>query len=163
MAYGETSGHRGSNGFQSGSVISDIVQAFIDKTSITKEYTYHNVGTLIAPSASMSQKISVNADFSNAGGLFACFIFGHIHHQFAGNLDANNSQFAYGNDTSYCIVGSSNWPIMYSLIPRQDGMQSQDLVTILCLDTNNKVINFVRIGASRTMFGEDYSVVSVKY
>ena len=141
----------GNNGYMSDTVIADIITAYIGKTTLTKSYSYSTTSTGYTG-------ISVSADFSSANGKFACLICGHNHAQAFCKLKGTIP--VYVNDTSNCQYA---WTTGYSLIPRnQDGV-SGDLITVLCIDTDNKYLHFCRIGADRTIFGEKYDVVSVPY
>ena len=141
----------GNNGYMSDTVIADIITAYIGKTTLTKSYSYSTTSTGYTG-------ISVSADFSSANGKFACLICGHNHAQAFCKLKGTIP--VYVNDTSNCQY---DWATGCSLIPRnQDGV-SGDLITVLCIDTDNKYLHFCRIGADRTIFGEKYDVVSVPY
>lgn len=162
----------GENGYQSDSVIADIVQAYIEKTTITGSYAYHSVTASIhgeeflhtCPSASMPAAINVNADFTNAHGVFATYIFGHLHSQYCGFNTKHNNQNAYGNDTSFCYTATSGRThLRNSMFPRDLDGASQDLVTVLCVDVRNKFLNLVRVGANRNIFGELYDFISVPF
>ncbi len=145
------SAYIGNNGYMSGSVIADILKAYAEKTSLTKSYTYTTTSEGFTG-------VSVSADFSSAKGILACLIVGHNHAQAFCKLKTTIP--VYVNDTSNCEYG---WATSYSIIPRNQGGYSGDLLTVLCIDTANKYLHFVRIGADRNFFGELYDVVSVPY
>ena len=147
----ETSSTYGNNGYMGDTIIGDIIEAYSNRTSLVKDYPY----TLRHGDY---QSVSVNADFSNANGIFATYIVGHKHSQAIGTV--KNNQNVYINDTS---SSSTGWANGYSLTPRNTSDKTQDLITIMCVDTGNRVLNFVRVGASRTIFGELYDVVSISY
>jgi hypothetical protein len=112
----------------------------------------------------MPSQITVSADFTNANGKFACFICGHTHKQIVAKMDAHSNQLVYINDASHCYRESTGyWTSAWSFFPRNKDGVNQDLITVLCIDTDNQVLNFVRVGADRTMFGELYDFVSINY
>lgn len=150
---------RGKNGQMSGTVISDIINAFVEKTTLSQSYTYVTAGA--------ETGVTVSADFSaRESSNFACYIVGHTHCQAIGHITGHNSQVVYINDTS-CLFsnnnGSNMWPSAWSLIPRASGQKSEDLLTVLCIDTANRKLNLVRVGANMNMFGEDYDIVNYSY
>ena len=141
----------GSNGYMNDSVIADIISAYMSKGTLTKTYTY-------TQTSEGYTGISVNADFSEANGKFACLIVGHNHAQAFCTI--NSTIPVYVNDTSSCKYG---WATGYSLFARNQNGYTEDLITVLCVDTDNEYLHFVRIGADRNFFGELYDVVSVPY
>lgn len=141
----------GNNGYMSDSVIADILKAYAEKTSLTKIYTYTTISEGFTD-------VFVSANFSFAKGTLACMIVGHNHAQAFCKLKETIP--VYVNDTSNCEYG---WATEYSLIPRNQNGYSGDLLTVFCIDTANKYLYFVRIGADRNFFGELYDVVSVYY
>jgi hypothetical protein len=149
--------NRGSVGNMGDTIISDIIDAFQNKTTLTKSYTYTTQGSVTG--------VSVSADFTAIDAEFACHICGHVHCQSIGHIENYPNQVAYFNDTSCCLANdtSSMWTTYWSLLPRNPEGASQDLLTILCVDTDNKMINLVRVGADRNIYGEDSSFINYTY
>lgn len=164
----------GETGYQTKTIISDIVNAYMTKAHLEDTYPYQDVTASIHGDSfshnAPSTPIEVDADFTgtNAKGTFACYIFGHIHYQFWGNVTNYPNQKGYGNDTSFCRIYDSNGNevtshMRTSLTPKNPNGASQDLVTVLCVDVENKLLHFVRVGANRNMFGDDTDWVTVPF
>lgn len=149
---------RGSDGHMGDTVIGDIINAFRNMEALTKTYTYTPQGSVTV--------LNVSADFTGrTAANFACYISGHVHCQSIGHLWNYADQVAYFNDTSclYANDTSSMWTTCWSLLPRDPEGKSQDVLTVLCVDPDNKMINFVRVGANRNMFGEDSDFIHYTY
>lgn len=118
--------------------INDIVEAWRNGTTLTKSY------------APISQTeylptISVNADFTSRGnGIFACYIVGH-HHADVVAKDANNQKIFEFDCTSV-----SAWVNFRSDLPRVANTDSQDLTTLIGVNTDKRVVKLVRIGSRNT-------------
>ena len=155
----ELSDTRGGVGQMGDTIIADIINAFINRTTLTKSYTYDTQGSVSG--------VSVLADFSaRSASNFICYICGHVHCQGIGSITNYPGQLSYFNDTG-CIAAGDNpnnmWPTYASLIPRNGEDRTQDLITVLCVDTDNKRVSFVRVGANMNMFGEDSSFIAHTY
>lgn len=146
----------GTCGFMSDTIISDIIEAYRNKALLNKSYTYSR------QTANLTG-IEVDADFSAASGDFACYICGHTHNQAIGKIYNHENQVVYFNDSSRGLINNSSWTQAYSLIPRTIDGKGQDLVTILCVDTENKNLNFIRVGAHLSMYMEDYNMLNYPY
>ncbi|MGQ7452366.1 metallophosphoesterase family protein [Streptococcus suis] len=140
----------GSNGYMSGSIIADIVNAWINKESIAAEYAYSKGGN-----------VAVNANFgSRSKSLFVTYLCGHRHRLGVGYITKYPNQRVIAVDTSSSDI---NYPVTEnSLIPRNRTGKSQDCVTVLSYDNANRVINLVTVGANKTKFLEDVSRISVE-
>lgn len=81
-------------------------------------------------------------DFISGGGEFICWICGHMHFDLVGTLKSHPNQI-------FIAVGSANaYPInAYADMPREYGMESENLINIVSFDTYNKTIRVGRIGA----------------
>ena len=108
-----------------------------------------------------------SADFSaRTNSLFACYICGHTHRQSIGKNTAYTDQVVYINDTSCLYAGNNSstmWPSYWSLLARNPKGKTQDVLTVLCIDTANKMINLVRVGADKNMYGDDSSFINYSY
>ena len=138
----------GSIGYMSDTVIADIVNAWINKSALTKQYTYTAGGT-----------VDVVADFSNrANSKFVTYIVGHRHRLGVGYLQKYPNQRVIAVDTS---SSDPNYPVTEnSLIPRNRNGKSQDCFFVLSYDNANDVINLVVVGANKTKFLEDVAYIS---
>ena len=145
----------GTCGFMSDTVIADIIEAYRNKTSLTKSYTYSRQTANVTG-------VEVDADFSDAKGEFACYICGHTHNQAIGRIHNHENQVVYFNDSSRGLINNSSWT-QASLVPRTREGRAQDLLTVLCVDTENKNLNFIRVGAHLSMYMEDYNILSYPY
>ena len=147
---------RQSGTYMDGTIVADIVDAFINRTSLYRSYA-------IVPAGNESD-VSVSADFSSrSDSRFACYIRGHVHCQGIGHIAAHPDQVAYINDSSALFSGGNMWTSYTSFLPRAAGQKSEDLLTVLCVDTANRSLNFVRIGAHINMFGEDSGFIHYTY
>ena len=91
-----------------------------------------------------------------------CYICGHVHNQQIGVISNHTDQVVYFNDSSRNITNDP-WTTAYSIIPKTKSGKSQNLMTVLCVDTDNKNLNFIRIGAYLSIYMEDYSFLNYKY
>lgn len=128
------------NDFIDNSIISDIINAWKNGISINEEYA-------ITPSGSVS-KISINYDFSARGqGEFICYLCGHRHYDGITKLKKHNDQIQI-------ILGCTSirkYDIYAGDNARINDTKSEDLFTMLSVDTENKKIKMVRIGANETI------------
>jgi len=151
--------HYGSTGYMGDTIVGDIVHAFTEKTTLSKSYTYTLPGSVTG--------VTVDADFSaRTNSLFACYICGHTHRQSIGKNTAYTDQVVYINDTSCLYAGNNSstmWPSYWSLLARNPKGKTQDVLTVLCIDTANKMINLVRVGADKNMYGDDSSFINYSY
>ena len=139
----------GQGTYMSGHVMSDIINAYKNRTSIIKNYT--------AESATKTLSISVDADFSSANGEFAIWLTGHRHRACVARSDVGN-YLIYVNDTS-----AITWPTANSDTPRKAGTASRDLITCLSIDSGNKIVNLIRIGAHINRFLDDSNMITLHY
>ncbi|HFR3749380.1 TPA: metallophosphoesterase [Streptococcus suis] len=135
----------GSNGYMSDSVIGDIVDAWINKTTLSTSYSYSSGGS-----------VRVDADFSDrSDSNFISYITGHRHRLGVGYLKKYPNQRVIAVDTS---SSDSSYPVTENtLIPRNRNGKSQDCFVVLSYDNANNVINLVVVGANKTKFLEDVS------
>jgi hypothetical protein len=151
-----TSLNWGELGRMSGPVIADIINAYKNKTTISQTYTYSMNGT-------HQGSVNASADFQSAEGEFACYIVGHTHCHAIGHLVSHPDQVVYFHDSSRATINNSTWTTISSLFSRDTDTKNQDLLTVFSIDTANKLLKFIRIGAHINVFGEDYNVVTYSY
>lgn len=135
MAYDDSALH---DGLQTGNLLTNIVDAFISKSSKTISVTQSKGGT----------SYSVTADFStlNSGVCFIAFASGHTHRDRVGyNSNATNTQL-HMNISSTCAI----LPLQRDLPTNGGHGASQDVFNVCTVDNDTKTINIVRVGASVT-------------
>ena len=117
------------NDFVDNSIISDIINAWKNGISINEEYS-------ITPSGTVS-KISIDYDFSARGqGEFICYLCGHRHYDGITKLKKHNDQIQI-------ILGCTSirkYDIYAGDNVRINDTKSEDLFTMLSVDTENKKI-----------------------
>ena len=133
-------------------MLGDIINAWKTGTSINKSF---------APSQSQEYlpTLSVSADFSSRGvGLFAAHLTGHIHRDYIGHLTEHPDQLLIGlaqtaNDNNQ----------NFSDLDRAIGTKAEDAITVLGINTINKTVNLVRIGANVTNDMVNRSFIALPY
>lgn len=136
-----------------GKIIQDIIDAYIDKTSINNVYTNtKGYNTAEVPD------VTVNADFSNAKGTFICYLCGHTHFDMIG-------QSSLATNKQVCVVmnTSSTTKAYYDDLYRCMHKQSQDCLNILVFDTDKKQIRIIRIGANTTLDMKERKMTCISY
>ena len=133
-------------------VMSDIINAYKQRTTLNKSYTFSN--------GSVTGNVSVNDSFATANGEFAIWVCGHKHRSSVSKSSVGD-YWVYVHDTSCC--GQSGWATAYSNQPRCQDTNTRDLITAMSIDTSNKVINFTRIGAHINRFLDDENFVHLSY
>lgn len=120
-------------------------------------YVDVSAGTLIYPitdayqskaSGSMSKDdVIYSFDFTSANGKIACLLVGHVHSDYSEVRLSGNAQYpiiSIEQDSTYYTGAIESDPT------RTKGTPSEQAFDIVCIDTENKVIKTIRIGA-----GED--------
>lgn len=133
-----------------GGIITEIVDAWQQGTSLQKTYTCTN--------ANLSS-VSVDEDFTSRGvGHLICFLTGHMHTDAIGYITAYNNQNVFTFASTNAGTYQNNW----SDLPRVDGTKSEDCITALSVDTTAKKIYITRIGSniSNTFEVREPSVIS---
>lgn len=124
----------------SDTIIEDIVAAFRSGVNITKTYTFDN-----------ANPITVETDFSGEGD-FICYIAGHTHIDMTGYSYYHPDQLYMMCPTS-AVSGKdgSNQTHIYGTVvsdlPRVDGTKTEDCFNVYAIDTINKLVKVVRVGA----------------
>ena len=124
-------------GQQQGTILSDIVNAWKNGTTLSETYTASTTGL---------NAITVSADFTSRGiGKFACYLVGHSHMDMVGYISGHTDQKVICLATmegDAAIYGSEN-PLV-----RVPNTKSHDLLTAVSIDTSEQKIFLVRIGAN---------------
>lgn len=140
------------NPITGGSIISDIINAWINKTSINYTYTYGITTT--------QANLVANADFtSRTESNFVCYFGGHWHNSIMSHVDVYNTQKQYNVD--WAKIGSEY--TNFSDTPRKIGTRSEDCFCIMTVDINRKRVNLLRIGAHWTEALIDRLAINFSY
>jgi hypothetical protein len=123
--------------YYSSQPINDIINAWQKGMTLTQSYTSSNT---------YLPTISVNCDFSSRGeGKFACYLFGHSH---CDTIAYDN----YGNlAVQFDTASSGNSQPGNSDLPRINKEKTEDCITVVSIDTYNKLVKLVRIGSNISM------------
>lgn len=136
-----------------GSIIQDIMDAYISRGTLSKSYHYNNADTSEVPD------ITASADFSAANGEFICYINGHTHKDGMGQSSVATNKQVNINVTT----GSSrtDYIAVYDDLYRDKNTMSQDAFNMVAFDTDKKEIRVLRIGAnvSADMRRRDYACI----
>lgn len=98
------------------------------------------------------------SDFVTAGGEFVCWLVGHTH---ADLLCYNTT---YPDQFFVCIDCANPVKAMpYSDTGRAIGTPTQDLFNVLGIDTVNKTVRVMRVGASENMFMQQKKMLCFNY
>lgn len=136
-----------------GSIIQDIVDAYISRGTLSKSYHYNNADTSEVPD------ITASANFSSANGEFICYINGHTHNDGMGQSSvATNKQVNINVTTG---SAHTNGTAVYDDLYRNENTMSQDAFNMVAFDTDKKEIRVLRIGAnvSADMRRRDYACI----
>ena len=136
-----------------GSIIQDIVDAYIARGTLSKSYHYNNADTSEVPD------ITASANFSAANGEFICYINGHTHNDGMGQSSvATNKQVNINVTTG---SAHTNGTAVYDDLYRDENTMSQDAFNMVAFDTDKKEIRVLRIGAnvSADMRRRDYACI----
>lgn len=121
----------------SGDPVPDIVDAWINGTSIsqTYNYAYDNPPTAL----------SVSADFTSRGeGEFITYLGGHWH------MDVLGYPTSYTNQMDYHVPAAGLSAATQGDLPRKSGTLSEDSFCVLGVDREKKTVKVFHIGAYRT-------------
>ena len=133
-------------------MLGDIINAWKNGTSINKSFTPSQLQDYLPT-------LSVVADFSSRGvGLFAAHLTGHIHRDYIGHLTAHPDQLLIGLTTA----ANDNYQNASDL-DRAIGTKAEDAITVLGINTINKTVNLVRIGANVTNDMVNRSFIALPY
>ena len=126
--------------YQSDELVADIINAWINGTSITK--TYAPLSTY-----SICPTLSVNVDFSSRGtGNFVCHLIGHLHV----DLIAKSSVYKNQNIVAFTTTNGGEYQNSINDLPRDSATGTDNAITSLSIDTTKKKIHIVRVGSDTT-------------
>lgn len=104
--------------------------------------------------------ISVSADYTERGeGLFACYLCGHDHRDEAGRCADFPEQHYFAFNTA----AADNWQNGGCDFARAHGTKAEDCLTAVTIDTQERKVKLVRIGANFTMDMERREFAVVGY
>ena len=149
----------------SGTVILDIIDAYIGKTALKKNYTQAN--TYAADGKTVKDHIEVNVDFSSAKGDFAAHLTGHFHADAICYMPGTTYKQVVLNSTctSANIANEGGYPYLADLadLPRNKETATQNAFNTYVIDTDAKEIRVIRIGSNLTQRMTDRLYTSISY
>ena len=130
-------------------LIQDIISAWVSGTALTQSYT---------SSVANMPVIEVDADFSSRGtGVFVGVLSGHRHRDIIGKFDDYPTQNA-------CVFSLANMPRgTEDDLPRIEGTKSEDLLTVVSVDTTNRKLYLVRVGANLSINFDERENTCISY
>jgi len=141
--YQDTINYAGLQAGISGNPFSQIIDAFIGKTSTTITYTSNN---------DTSTSISVQADFTNvaSGVEFIAFVSGHLHTDRIGYSASTTYKQLNLNVCCGIAIYGSTYPYLAnnSDLPRGCNGTTQDSFNIYAIDRDAKVVRIARVGSN---------------
>lgn len=147
-------GGNGSGGYGGVSIKGDIVDAWINGTSLSRTYEPE------ARFGGLLPTIFVSADFSARGpGEFICYLVGHTHMDTISRLKDHPQQITI----SFAATCAGSWANGSADLPRISGDRSEDAITVVSFDTSVKAINLVRVGSNKTIYMVDRTMTSIPY
>lgn len=127
----------------------DIVQAFIDRTSINK-IVNQSAGGIVAD-------VVVNADFTDMDSEFICYVSGHTH------ADGINFLKDYPKQLDLNINCDNTFYQHYSNLNLIAGTMYEDAINAYSVDRNRGVIHVVRIGGEYSADGDRRDLLTIDY
>lgn len=119
-----------------GNPICDIIEAFINGTTISQTYNEGDSGITL----------TVNETFSNEGH-FVTWLVGHRHADFMGFLP-DYSQLVISPCATACSIDSPNSTGGYSDLPRREEERCEDAFNLYMINPSDKTIGIVRFGSN---------------
>jgi len=127
-------------------IISDIVGAFVNKSTLTKTYTFTDSVYDALADNDEDTSFEIDVDFSSrTTSEFICYLLGHQHKDIVVK-QPNNLLGVYVINGGYGERDQS-----FSDIARQSTGLTQDCFNVVSIDRENKEISLVRIGADVTL------------
>ena len=140
---------------QDNTLITDIVDTFISKTTLTKTYDVLDDSGLPSTYA-----VNLSLDYSDRNNSnFICFLSGHTHMDIVGYVKGMN------NNVINISIADSSFAneAVYGDLPRTDGAKSEDCLNVISFDTEERKIKIVRIGADMTCEMQERKYTSISY
>ena len=136
--------------YMNGDPVPDIVNAWINGTTLsqTYAYTYDNPPTAL----------SVSADFSSRGaGEFITYLGGHWH------MDVLGHPTSYADQPDYHVPAAGLPAATQGDIPRKAGTISEDSFCVMGVDRDSKTVKIFHVGAHRTKDAVDRQYFKYTY
>lgn len=133
-----------------GTPVADIVQAFIDKTTISKTYTCIDTDKYTESDFT----VTVNGDFTNAQGAFANYISGDAHVDYVG----------YAIDTKQRVLGLTSSSSAYDCIVNPAwANEARRIISLLGYCYSGKYIKLGRIGQQYSLKGQHRTLDKINF
>lgn len=134
-------------------IVPDIINAWVSRTVLNKQYEPQI-------STEYLNTVTVNHSFeARSASQFVCYLVGHTHK----DIIAKSS--VYNNQNIICLTDTAGdtWQNEGSDLPRVVGEKSQDAITVIGVDTNNKLIKLVRVGSNVTTNMVNRTMTAIAY
>lgn len=156
---------------QNGYMIQDLITAYLNKTTLTK--TYECITPNVDPLASNVVKtnlpdfypdVTINADFTNAVGDVICCLNGHQHSDTAywSQHTGDNKVLCIGAPTD-CYLPFDAWSNPWPAGDIAKNGEAKDCFNAISIDTTEKAVYLVRIGADKTDQFENRDCIRISY
>lgn len=104
--------------------------------------------------------LNIDIDYSTRGkGNFVGYFTGHMHCDVIGI----SKTFPKQNVFSFASACSDEWQNAGSDLPRTEGTRQQDCLTVCSVDTENRLVKFIRVGSNITVNLTERKYLVVKY
>lgn len=134
-------------------IVPDIVNAWKNGTSLTKTYTPKTEYALCPTH-------NIIVDFSTRGaGNFICYLVGHSHRDEIRKSRVYNDQIV----VAFCSSALDRAQNKLCDLPRVRGERSEDAITAVTVDVNEKKIRLVRFGSDITFDLKKREYTSISY
>lgn len=128
----------------------DIVQAFIDKTTLSK--------TIQQEAGAITGSVTISADFTATTNCeFICYVTGHTH------ADGINFLKDYPQQLDLNINCNNTHYQHYSNLQLIAGSPYEDAINVYSVDRNNGLIHVVRIGGEYSADGDRRDILTINY
>lgn len=128
----------------------DIVQAFIDKTTLSR--------TIQQSAGGITGDVTISADFtSTTSSEFICYVTGHTH------ADGINFLKDYPKQLDLNINCNNTFYQHYSDLYLAEGTMYEDAINVYSIDRNRGVIHVVRIGGEYSADGDRRDIMTIDY
>lgn len=117
---------------------------------------YSDAAAINDPTRTNIQAAASIKDFMDAGGNFVCWLTGHQHGDDVHVLPDYSNQF---------VVTVPSFAQRASMIQKNSNANTYnyDVLTYVAVDTSNKNVKFLRIGANIDMYGVEHNGISIDY
>lgn len=136
-----------------GNPIGDIIDAWCNGTSINRSYSFDGWASYLTP-------IVANFNFSGRGtGIFVGYFHGHYHRDAIVRLKNYPNQHA----VRIACTSADSVRVRREDLNRTQGTKSEDAFNIVSVDTSDRTVYIVRVGANTTKFLEDRKMIKYTY